>query len=390
MRLLIDPGDILDRPVAAGELGPFARLPAVKVGVAGALGRPDQAAVLQRLQIVCKVDPGLRRLAEQERRLAGDRVDPQDVEPLLVAAHPLDEEALAVLGPVDAGQIDVRVAAEVGLDPAAAVRRHDVEVDDGVPGAGGGVALLDQPRPLGTDRGAGDDRHRAFIDPGDGDEAVVRRPPIAGLPPHLLLRDELGRAPAQRAAAVAGQRPLPGRGEVHDEDVLVAEVGEVAAGLRHLGVDLRLLGLGQAADLAVEAGEVEVAVDRHQDRFAVRRPAIIGDPLGAGDAKPLAAHLLFLGNVGAGADLLRIDQHPRGAGGCVDRPEIEAVLLLLPVAKERDQPSVRGQPGQARRRAGERGALEQPFQRQVPGLGGDGSGGEDEERDQGFAHGGAP
>ena len=44
-------------PVAAGELRPFSRFPAIEVREAGAFGRPDQAPVLERLQIVGEVDP---------------------------------------------------------------------------------------------------------------------------------------------------------------------------------------------------------------------------------------------------------------------------------------------------------------------------------------------
>src|SRR5207237_4271303 len=86
---------------------------------------------------------------------------------------------------------------------------------------------------------------------------VVRRPPMAGGPVHLLLRDEFGAAPADRAAAVGGEPALgPARG-LGDVEILVTNEGEIAAGPRDLGIQLGLGRAGQAADIAVEPGDIE-------------------------------------------------------------------------------------------------------------------------------------
>ena len=64
--LLIDAGDLLDGPVATRQLGPSARPPAVEVRKAAPLRRPDQAAVLQRLEVLGEVHPGRRGFREQQ------------------------------------------------------------------------------------------------------------------------------------------------------------------------------------------------------------------------------------------------------------------------------------------------------------------------------------
>ena len=105
---------------------------------------------------------------------------------------------LRVGQPVDAGEIDVGIGAEVGLDPAAAVGVHQVKVDHRIGGAGARIALLEGGGLVGADRGAGGDLDPAVVDPRDRDAAVVGRPPMALGAAHFLLRDEFGEAPADR------------------------------------------------------------------------------------------------------------------------------------------------------------------------------------------------
>jgi hypothetical protein len=124
-------------------------------------------------------------------------------------------------------------------------------------------------------------------------------------------------------------------------------------------------GVGQATDAAIHTRQEEVAVDRHQDRARVRRPLIVGDPLGAGDAEAFAAHLLFFGDFGAAAELQRIDQHAGLAGGGVHRPQVEAVAILRPVAQQGGDPPVRRKLERARRRTGERWALKEPLEGEI-------------------------
>ena len=108
----------------------------------------------------------------------------------------------------------------------------------------------------------------------------------------------------------------------------------------------------------------------------IRRPFVIGDALGAGDAGTLPAHLFFLANRAAAADFLGIDQHPLAAARGVDRPQVVAVLVVGAVSEQRDVAAVGRQPGLARRRAIERGTGEHALERDVAGESRRGDGGE--------------
>src|SRR5256885_477026 len=77
-----------------------------------------------------------------------------------------------------------------------------------------------------------------------------------------------------------------------------------------MGVDLGVGRIGQPSDRSAGGiGEIEVAVDRNEDRLAVGRPFIFDDTLGPADATALAAHLFGFADLAA-AKLGRIDQHP--------------------------------------------------------------------------------
>ena len=179
-------------------------------------------------------------------RRPGRRIDLSRSRRFWSRRQPLDVERAAVRRPVDAGEIDVGVGAEVDLDPRAAVGGHDPQLDDGVRRAGGGVALGVDPRPVGADRRALDDLDPALVDPLDRDARVGRRPPRADEAVEFLLRDELGRAPADRLGPVVAQRRLLARGEVEDEGVAVADERREAALGRQLRVGRRRRG--QLAD----------------------------------------------------------------------------------------------------------------------------------------------
>ncbi len=199
---------------------------------------------------------------------------------------------------------------------------------------------------------------------------------MAGPPVHLLLGDELGRAPADRAGAVGGQAPFVLPVGVDHVEILVANEGEVAAGPRDLGVELGLRRRRDPADIAVEPGEIEIAVERNEDRLAVRRPVIADDAAHTREPGSLAPHHLVFGKLGTGAEALAVDQHPRLAGGRVDCPEIVAVPVVRPVAQHGGEAPVRRELEQPGRRPGERGAGEDPLERQrLLRLGGSGRGG---------------
>src|SRR5207237_4672058 len=110
-----------------------------------------------------------------------------------------------------AREINVRISTEIDLDRLAAAHAEYVEIDPRIGRAGLGIALRIGAGAVGPDRRAGDGGDRALVDPRDGNALVVRRPPMAAMPVHFLLRHELGDAPADLALAVAGQRPFLAR-----------------------------------------------------------------------------------------------------------------------------------------------------------------------------------
>ena len=243
-------------------------------------------------EIVVERDPGLRGFGDQHFRGARRGIDREQVERLLVAALALDVERAAVLRPVDACDIDVGIGAEIDLGAVRAVGGHHRQRDRDIGGARGGVALVERLGAIGTDRGA---RHRldvGFIEAFDRDMAVARCPPRAGGAFHLFLRDEFGGAAGDGAPALPGERLLLGRRQIERDQILVADEADIAASLGDVRVDLGLRRVGQPADLAVERGEIEIAVDRDEDALAVGRPVVVDDPFGAADARALATHLL--------------------------------------------------------------------------------------------------
>ena len=371
-RLFVDSVQMFDRIVAARDRPDTAAVAVVQVQVppAAVLVRPDETAVRQDVEVVVQIDPGLGLLAEDDARGTGGRIDTQQVERLLVARLTLDIQGLAVLGPIDPRQIDVGVRAQVHLDPRAALKIADIEFDLGIGTAGAGIALLDHGRAAAGDLEPGHDVHRAFVHAGQGDVAFVGAPPVAGVAVHLLLGDELGRGPGDQTGAVVGDRRLLARGQIIDDQVLVADPGnEIALG-RDLGVDLVGLGLGQAAHLAVgAAGQEDVALQRRKDVAALLVPGVFDHPARA-DPHPLAPRLFGLGqfagvgNQGAGVDQL-VGLALAGGRG----PQVLDVHIVFARAQEGDQLAVGRQADPLGHRAVQAGAGEDPFRRQDVGGG---------------------
>jgi hypothetical protein len=108
--LLVHAGEGVDWPVAACNAGEAAAVGGVAVDVpeTGALGGPEEGAVLQgRDPVALHVDPVRRALRQQRARRAGGGVDREEVERLLVATEALDVEGAPVHRPAHAGEVDV-------------------------------------------------------------------------------------------------------------------------------------------------------------------------------------------------------------------------------------------------------------------------------------------
>jgi hypothetical protein len=256
--------------------------------------------------------------------------------------------------------------AQVDLDGLAGRQVLDEQVDHGVGAAGPRVALLDHRGAAGADVGARDHVDAALVDAGVGDAGLAGVPPIAGEAVHLLLGHELGRAERQGVLALGGQGLLgpAGRPPIQglDVEVLVADIGDVGALGRDLGVDLVAGSLGQARDLAVgDAVQIEVAVQRHQDEAAFLVPAVFDDAAGR-DAGPFAAGLLgFRQLLAARRQGRRVDQAVGLAALDVGRPQVLDVGRLGLALQVGDALAVRRQ-GHALGRGAAQGRVgEDPF-----------------------------
>ena len=158
---------------------------------------------------------------------------------------------------------------------------HDVELDQHVGRAGGGIALVVDLGALGADRGARDDADRRLVEPLDRDAARRRATtnsrcarsisscatnsasPQWTVPPPSVV----SRAPRRRRAADTNR--FWSRTKLTDSRPcgLIAGLSSPPA-CRSAG-----------CTLPSSVGEIEVAVERHEDRLAVGRP-VIGDDAG--------------------------------------------------------------------------------------------------------------
>ena len=332
------------------------------------LGGPKEGPVLQRTEVVRKLDPVGARLGEQDSRAAVLGVHRQQVQPLLVPGLALDVEGPTVSRPVHSGQVDIRFRPKIHADRRAAGKAGDKQLDPGVGTPGPGISLGHDHRPGRIHIEPLDHVHARQIGPGQGDPGVVRAPPVAGLTVHLFLGDEFGGRPALKLRAILGQGAgVPATGW-RDPEIVLADEGDEATPRRDAGVDFVHRRVRQTPQRAVAPGpEPEVALHRGQDEPALVIPVIGHDARGL-DALALAPALLGLGkdplprDQGGG-----VDETPGGAARHVGSPEIRDPGIIRPGAEVGHQGPVRGEGDPARARAAQvRGRID-PLQGQVGG-----------------------
>ena len=362
---LVDPDDLLDPPKAAGHLFENTVAGEKEVAVSVALACPQEPAVAEDPQVVGEIDPGGGGFGELRAGGADGRVEAEEVEPLLIARLPLDEDRLGIGGPIDAGHVDVGIGAEVELHRRRLGRgggvKHE-QLDTRVWRSGAGVALLEEARAVGAYSPPWHQLDVALVDPRHHQPRVVGAPPMPLAPVHLLLGDKLRTPPRHRFAAVDRQGALGAGGEFVQEEILIAHERHGRPARRDPGVELRLWRVGEAADGAVgNSGEVEIAIEGDEDRGRVGGPGIRDHAARAADPGPLAAHLLLLGDLPA-AELRRVDEHPLHAGSGVEGPQVVAIAVVGPRLEERGELPVGGERQAPRHRAGESGARHDPLE----------------------------
>ena len=92
----------------------------------------------QKRQLVVQFDPGLAGLGQHDPVLAGRDVGKQQIEPALIAALALHRQRFAVGQPVDPGEIDILIAAEIDPGHGAGLHVDDAQADERIGPAGVG------------------------------------------------------------------------------------------------------------------------------------------------------------------------------------------------------------------------------------------------------------
>ncbi len=312
------------------------------MAVAIALRGPHEAiAVLEKVQIVVQVDPGVTALLEKRARRAAIQVVDAQAQDLLITALKLKTELLAI-GPGYARQVDVILSTQ--LDPAPLARRHsnDPQTQARVGPAGRRVALLDRRYAVSVDLAARDEVDGRFIDLDKRHVTLVRGPPVARKTVHLLLRDEFGHAVLDRTAAVVREAQLRPVAQVDGMDILVPDEGHVAPVGRTAHVGLEGFGIGELRNLLPgKIVAVHVAAQGKQERPRVLGPDVLHDAAPE-DTLTLASRPFFVRQaLRSGNQQLRVDEAARAPVTDVVFPEVVALVVVLPIAQEGDPAAIR-------------------------------------------------
>ncbi len=260
------------------------------------------------------------------------RINRQQIELGLRTVLALHYHAFAIWRPIDAGEIDVRLLAEIDLDLVAAICVHQKQLDNRIIRARDRIALF---KNLGAGRAncsAGHNAHGAFIGALDDQSLAIRRPPIAVNPVHFLLGDKLRLAPTDRIFLFGSdRRGFPAN--LTCPQLAITHEGDIAAIRAQLGIELAFLRIGEARHTSVELSEVEVSIQWHHYARTVRIPLVRDDAFKVAYPRPLALHLLIFGKLASAGEFLAVDQHRPLAVLAVITPQIIALALVLAIAK---------------------------------------------------------
>ena len=191
-------------------------------------GPQERVLLFQEGQVVIEAKPGFRGLGEQGSGLAVLDIDLEKVQCLLVARLPLHRDVFRPREPVDACEIDILLDAQVQPRCVSGIQANDTEIDFRVRRARRRVALQEDVEALGENLETFFKRYRRFVDARIRDRRTVRRPPVTRQAVHLLLRNKLGHAVLDRAAAVGRQLALFVAVEIHDVQILLPYERHVA------------------------------------------------------------------------------------------------------------------------------------------------------------------
>jgi len=119
---------------------------------------------------------------------------------------------------------------------------------------------------------------------------------------------------------------------------------------------------GNADDGAVQPGDQQVAIERHDHALAVIGPAIGQNALEVAQTRAFALHLFRLGQGAARGEFGRIDQHPPFMLLPVIAPQVIALAIIGAIAQQRDIAAIGREFDPARDRAAQRRAGKDAFE----------------------------
>ncbi len=177
------------------------------------------------MQVVVHVDPAVVRFAQQVRGGARLRIGDEDVEDGLRPVHRLHCQPRAVWQPLDAGQVLVRVNAEIDPGGRGILERDDACADFRIRGTGFGMSLFDQLRQLRLEVHVVHFADAGFIGLQVGDRGRVRGPQEATVGPvqQFFPVDPGNRAVQGSIGTVRGQAPFFARFDLVRVDVVVTD-----------------------------------------------------------------------------------------------------------------------------------------------------------------------
>ena len=202
----------------------FEATPAVAIG-----GPGEGSPVIEPLQVVVDVDPGLVPVGEHRADLPGPGLREHHLEPVLAAVEPLDHQVVRLRRPFHADDV-VLARVAVDLDPPglAARGRDDPHARGRVLLARLGITHRDD---LRIETGGGVEhrvlRHARAVDLPVGDRLAVGTPAEAVAERELFLVHPVEGAVDERVRAVLGERSDRPGGHVLDVQVILPDVGDV-------------------------------------------------------------------------------------------------------------------------------------------------------------------
>ena len=150
---------------------------------------------------------------------------------------------------------------------------------------------------------------------------------------------------------------------------LIANKRDVTALWAERGVQFIAGTVGQPGNLAVEPGEVQIAIERDQNGLAVGRPFVSHNALQIANPLALALHLFGLGQFLARSELEAVDQHRPLARLAVEPPQVIPLPVVRTVPQHGQPAPIWRQLDPARHRTVQAGAGKDAFEIERLGLG---------------------